>query len=87
VDFMLQQVLGPDYLRVDDQATPDQSRDISSLDVVTQGATTVLRERGAQAARRMLGDSRYAVFKSHIAAKPTFYHGPRKNVEVTTCRT
>ncbi|SAK47988.1 patatin [Caballeronia pedi] len=85
VDYMLQQALGTNYLRVDDQATPDQSRDISSLDVVSKGATTVLRERGAQAARRMLGDPRYPLFKSHTAATPKFYHGPRKNVEVATC--
>lgn len=85
VDFMLKHALGDNYLRIDDQATPDQSRDIASLDSVTAGATTVLRERGAQAARRTLGDARLSLFKSHIAAVPTFYHGPNKNVELTTC--
>ncbi|MFB9122510.1 patatin [Paraburkholderia dipogonis] len=85
VDSMLTHVLGDCYYRIDDLATPDQSRDVSSLDAVTAGATNVLRDRGAQAARRTLGDARFSVFKSHLAAAPTFYHGPNKSAGVVSC--
>jgi hypothetical protein len=85
VDSMLTHVLGDCYYRIDDLATPDQSRDVSSLDAVTAGATNVLRDRGAQAARRTLGDAKFSVFKSHLAAVPTFYHGPNKSAGVVSC--
>ena len=85
VDFMLKHSLGDNYLRIDEYATPDQSRDISTLDVVTAGATRVLRDRGAQAARRTLGDPRLAVFKSHVAPSPSFFYGPNKNAESPAC--
>ncbi|VVD62594.1 CBASS cGAMP-activated phospholipase [Pandoraea commovens] len=85
VDYMLKHALGHDYLRIDDNATPEQSQDVASLDSVTTGATNVLLDRGAQAARRTLGDPRLDVFKSHIALSPTFYHGPNKTTESSTC--
>jgi len=85
VDFMLRHVLGDDYMRIDDDATPAQSQDIASLDAVTRGATNVLLDRGAQAGRRTLGDSRLGIFKSHLAPAATFYHGPNKNTESSTC--
>jgi predicted acylesterase/phospholipase RssA len=82
VDSMLKHVLGDCYYRIDDLATPDQSRDVSSLDAVTAGATNVLRDRGAQAARRTLGDAKFSVFRSHLASAPMFYHGPNKSTGV-----
>lgn len=79
VHDMLTHMLGDNYLRIDDPATPEQSKDISSLDHVTRGAIDVLTSRGTQAARRALGDHKWVHFKSHVAAPPTFFHGPNKN--------
>lgn len=79
VDSMLKHTLNNNYVRIDDTATPDQSKDISSLDHVSRGAIDVLTSRGTQAARRALGEPAFAPFKSHIAARPTFFHGPNKN--------
>lgn len=80
VDAMLKHMLGNHYVRIDDPATPDQSKDIAALDQVSKAAIDVLTSRGTQAARRALGDPAFAPFKSHVAAKPTFFHGPNKNV-------
>lgn len=82
VDYMLRQLLRDDYYHIDDQVTPDQSRDVKSLDSVTIGATNTLRDRGNHAAQRTLGDPTFNPFREHIAASPTFYHGPNQtNVE------
>lgn len=78
-DTLLGHLLGNDYMRIDDPATPDQSRDIEKLDLVTPAAIEVLKTRGTQAARAALGDSRFAPFRSHVAASPVFFHGPNKN--------
>lgn len=85
VNDMLRHVLGNRYYRIDDPATPDQSRDIEKLDVVTAGATNVLRERGSHAAQRALGDPAFDVFRKHLATPPIFYHGPNKNTGVVSC--
>jgi len=85
VDYMLRQVLRDDYFAIDDAATPAQSQDIASLDRVTTGAINVLMERGAQAARRALGHSKFAVFKTHMAETPVFFHGPNRNDGETAC--
>lgn len=78
-DTLLGHLLGNDYMRIDDLATPDQSRDVEKLDVVTPAAIEVLKTRGTQAARTALGDPRFAPFRSHVAASPVFFHGPNKN--------
>lgn len=78
-DAMLRHSLGENYYRIDDQVTPDQCQDIASLDAVTPGSINVLKERGAHSARVTLGDSKFSVFKTHMAAPPAFYHGPNKN--------
>jgi hypothetical protein len=78
-DTLLGHLLGNDYMRIDDLATPDQSRDIEKLDLVTPAAIEVLKTRGTQAARTALGDFRFAPFRSHVAASPVFFHGPNKN--------
>jgi len=78
VDSMLKHMLAEDYMRIDDLATPDQSRDIAKLDIVTPQAIEVLTTRGAQAARRALGDPNFAPFRHHVAAPPAFFHGPNK---------
>ena len=78
-DSMLSHMLGHNYVRIDDPATPDQSKDISSLDNVSQGAIDVLKSRGTHAARRVLGDAAFNPFKTHIAEQPKFFHGPNKN--------
>jgi uncharacterized protein len=78
VDSMLKHLLAGDYVRIDDPATPDQSRDIAKLDMVTPQAIEVLTTRGTQAARRALGDPGLEPFRRHMAATPIFYHGPNK---------
>lgn len=85
VHDMLTHVLGSNYFRIDDNATPDQSRDIEKLDVVTAGATHVLRERGAHAAQRALGDPALEAFRNHLATPPMFYHGANKNAGAVSC--
>lgn len=79
VDYMLKQSLGNNYYRIDDQATPDQSRDVKELDRVSIGSTNTLQDRGVHAAQRALGDPLFQPFRAHQAAAPTFYHGPNKN--------
>lgn len=78
VDNMLAHLLGDDYLRIDDFATPDQSKDIAEFDVVTTAAIEVLKTRGTQAARRALGNPALAPFRNHFAEEPVFFHGPNK---------
>lgn len=78
VDSMLKHLLSADYMRIDDPATPEQSRDIAALDLVTPQAIEVLTTRGTQAARRALGDPAIRAFRDHVAAAPVFYHGPNK---------
>lgn len=78
VDSMLKHLLASDYMRIDDLATPDQSRDIAKLDMVTPQAIEVLTTRGTQAARRALGDPGFDPFRHHVAAPPVFFHGPNK---------
>ncbi|MGK6310220.1 CBASS cGAMP-activated phospholipase [Variovorax sp. DT-64] len=80
VDSMLKHLLGADYTRIDDPATPDQSRDIAALDMVTPQAIEVLTARGTQAARRALGDPAIKPFRDHVASAPVFYHGPNKSI-------
>jgi predicted acylesterase/phospholipase RssA len=80
-DAMLSHLLEQDYVRIDDPATPDQSRDIAALDIVSPAAIEVLKSRGTQAARRALGSKELTPFLNHIAAAPVFYHGPNKTLE------
>lgn len=81
VDYMLTQSIGGDYFKIDDSVTPQQSSDVKSLDEVTAASTHTLRDRGASAAQRALGDPRFAPFRNHVAVRPTFFHGPNKNSE------
>lgn len=81
VDAMLSHLLGQDYVRIDDPATPDQSKDIAALDIVSPAAIEVLKSRGTQAARRAFGDKALAPFLNHTAAAPVFFHGPNKTLE------
>ncbi|EKE75941.1 CBASS cGAMP-activated phospholipase [Gallaecimonas xiamenensis] len=85
VDYMLKQSLGNNYFQIDDQATPDQSKDVESLDRVSKGATNTLKDRGTHAAQRSLGDPLFQPFRTHQAAAPTFYHGPYKNSVEEAC--
>src|SRR5690606_34839492 len=85
VNYMLRQVLGNHYFQIDDQATPDQSKDIKALDRVSIGATNTLKDRGVHAAQRALGDPLFQPFRAHQASAPIFYHGPTKNVPETAC--
>ena len=80
VDAMLQHLLNANYVRIDDPATPDQSKDISYLDCFSPAAIDVLKSRGTQAARRALGTPAFTPFKTHMAERPTFFHGPNKTV-------
>ncbi len=85
VDYMLKQSLGKQYYQIDDQATPDQSRDVKALDRVSIGATNTLRDRGVHAAQRALGDANFLPFRNHHAPSPIFYHGPNKNAPEASC--
>lgn len=79
VDYMLRQSLGADYYQIDDKATPDQSRDVKALDRVSVGSTNTLKDRGAHAAQRALGDPLFKPFRAHQAGVATFFHGTNKN--------
>ncbi|WP_369919856.1 CBASS cGAMP-activated phospholipase [Marinomonas polaris] len=85
VDYMLKQSLGSNYFQIDDLATPDQSKDIKSLDRVSIGATNTLKDRGTHAAQRALGDQLFQPFRAHKASAPIFYHGPNKNFSEIIC--
>jgi hypothetical protein len=85
VDYMLRQSLGRNYFQIDDKATPDQSKDVKSLDRVSIGATNTLKDRGVHAAQRALGDPLFQPFRAHQAGAPTFYHGPNKNAPEAAC--
>jgi len=79
VDYMLRQVLGDDYVSLDEKPTPDQSGDVKKLDQVTEAATNTLKDRAAHTFQRALGDPRFQPFRCHRAKPATFYHGPNKN--------
>lgn len=81
VNAMLDHLLGRDYVRIDDPATPDQSKDVAALDVASAAAIEVLTSRGTQAARRALGDPALDPFRNHLAASPVFFHGPNKTLD------
>lgn len=85
VDYMLRQSLGNNYFQIDDKVTPDQSKDVKSLDRVSIGATNTLKDRGNHAAQRALGDPLFKPFRAHRAEAPIFYHGPNKNVPEVAC--
>tara|TARA_R110002124_G_scaffold14345_9_gene64134 strand:+ start:36529 stop:37530 length:1002 start_codon:yes stop_codon:yes gene_type:complete len=85
VDYMLRQSLGNNYFQIDDKATPDQSKDVKSLDRVSIGATNTLKDRGVHAAQRALGDPLFQPFRAHEAGVPIFYHGPNKNASEAAC--
>lgn len=85
VDYMLRQSLGQNYFQIDDKATPDQSRDVKALDRVSIGSTNTLKDRGAHAAQRALGDPLFKPFRAHRAGAPIFFHGPNKNVSEVKC--
>ena len=80
VNYMLQQSLGDRYFRIDDEITPDQSKDVKALDRVSVGATNTLKDRGTHAAQRAVGDPRFEDFRLHNAEKPLFFHGNSKSV-------
>lgn len=79
VDYMLRQILGNDYVSLDEKPTPDQSNDVKKLDQVTEGATNTLKDRAAQTFQRALGEPNFQPFRRHTATPPTFFHGPNKN--------
>lgn len=81
VHSMLTHELGDDYYPIDDPATPQQSKDISALDLVTPGSIKVLKERGTHAAQRHSALPGLKPFLAHRAAPPNLYHGPNKNTE------
>jgi len=81
VDYMLTHAIGDHYFKIDDPVTPQQSCDVKSLDEVTTASTHTLRDRGASAAQRAIGDPRFAPFRNHVPASPIFFHGPNKNSE------
>lgn len=81
VHSLLTHQLGDDYYRIDDPATPEQSKDISALDLATPASIKVLKERGTHAAQRHSSSPGMRPFLAHRAAPPALYHGPHKNTE------
>lgn len=81
VDDLLRQSLEDGYFQIDDAATPDQSKDVKTLDRVSVASTTTLKNRAVHAAQRALGNSRFQPFRDHVARLPTFFHGSNKNSE------
>lgn len=79
VDYMLRQILGEDYVSLDEKPTPDQSEDVKKLDKVTEGATNTLKDRASHTFQRALGDPCFQPFRRHMAKPATFFHGPNKN--------
>lgn len=75
---MLRHRLGGNYFRIDDLATPDQSKDISKLDRVSKAAIDVLTSR-TQAARRALVTPCLPLSNHTLRPLPLFFHGPNKN--------
>lgn len=84
-NYMLRQSLREDYFQIDDAATPDQSKDVKALDRVTLASTNTLRDRATHAAQRALGEPLFQPFRNHLAAAPTFFHGPNKNSPTLPC--
>lgn len=78
-DDMLRHRLGDRYFLIDDPVEPDQARDISCLDKVSQRAIDTLTARGTDRAQRVLGDPKFQPFRVHQAAPTTFFHGRHKN--------
>ncbi len=86
-NFVLQHELDNRYVRIDDDATPDQVDDIRHIDVVSPAAIKTLTVRGRNAAQAALGKDLFMPFRAHLAAPPAFFHGPNKNTELPKCRT
>lgn len=85
VDYMLRQSLGNNYFQIDDQATPDQSKDVKALDRVSIGSTNTLKDRGSHAVQCALGNPLFKPFRAYQASAPVFYHGPNKNAPEIAC--
>lgn len=85
VDYMLKQSLGVNYFQIDDKATPDQSKDVKTLDRASNAATNTLKDRGIHAAQKALGDPLFQPFRKHRPSTPIFYHGPNKNNPEAIC--
>lgn len=81
VDYMLKQLLGSNYVSLDEKPTPEQSTDIKKLDKVSVAATNTLKDRANHTFQRSIGEANFQVFRKYIAQKPVFYHGPNKNSE------
>ncbi len=79
-DSMLQHRLQDLYLLIDDSVTPDQAKDISSLDKVNDRAVDTLTARGTDRVQRVLGQPKFQPFRKHQAAPTTFFHGRKKNI-------
>lgn len=75
--FMLQQHLGPDYMRIDDEARGAAARDVAELDRFGEGAVRVLKESGEHAAQTAAGLAAFAAFRAHRAPQARFFHGPQ----------
>jgi hypothetical protein len=79
--YLLEQELGSDYLRIDSIAQGAQLADVRSLDQYSQGAINVLTECGALEAQRALGLPGFTPFRTHLAEAPRFFYGPRARSE------
>lgn len=84
-DYLLKHELGDRYFRIDDDATPDQAKDIRRLDGVSAAAVRTLTHRGRNAAQAALGKPTFDRFRNHAAAQSVFYHGSKKNSEPPQC--
>lgn len=81
VDNMLRHELKHRYFRIDEKASPEQTKDISSLDKVSSGAIETLISRATHSAQVAIGRDDFIPFTMHQASPPTFYYGPNRNAK------
>lgn len=72
-DAMVKHRLGPNYLRIDADRSPEQERELG-LDVATAAAAADLVGLAQVSVQECLGSGAVAPFLSHAAAEPQFFH-------------
>lgn len=73
VNYMLTQLLGSDYVCLDEKSTPEQSIGIKKLDKISVAATNTLKDRENHTFQRSIGGANFQVFRKQIVKKPVFF--------------
>lgn len=71
-DYMLQQKMGSNYYKIDDEMSPKQNVTLG-LDIASQGAAETLNGMGKEAAKKSSSNRFLQEIFSHKAPSPTFY--------------